>query len=84
MDAAVEDPQSSTIGLTFALPEYAPRRSDFILYKGYNWDCTKHLHFGEKPMTDSMGTPLLCARGKGGSLYPSDHLGVLAHFAKIA
>jgi hypothetical protein len=84
MDAAVENPQSATIGLTFALPEYAPRRSDYILYKGDNWDCTGHLHFGEKPVTDSIGMPLLCPRGKGGYLYPSDHLGVLAHFVKTA
>ena len=83
MDSAVESEGSSTIGLTFGLPEYAPRRSDFILYEGDEWKCVKHIHFAEQPMLDSEGTPLPCERGMHCYLYPSDHLAVMARFIKI-
>ena len=83
MDIAVESPGSATIGLTFPLLEYTPRRSDFILYKGDNWICTEHVHFAERPITDSSGAPLPCLRGERGHLYPSDHLAVLAHFTRL-
>lgn len=82
MDAEVESPESATIGLTFGLPEYAPRRSDFILYQGDVWKCLEHVHFGEKPMVDSNGEALPCERGMHGYLYPSDHLAVFAVFSK--
>lgn len=82
MDSSVENPGSATIGLTYALPEYAPRRSDFILHKGSNWRCTQHAHFGATPITDSSGVPLTCSRGEQGYLYPSDHLAVFVQFIK--
>jgi hypothetical protein len=82
MEPAVEDARSATIGITFALPEYLPRRSDFVLYKGESWKCVEHKHFGEKPITDANGVPLECIRGVNGWLYPSDHLAVCATFAK--
>jgi hypothetical protein len=82
MDATVENPQSATIGLTFALPEYAPRRWDFIMYRGGRGDCWVPFHLGEKPITDWDGLPMECVRGVHGWLYPSDHLGVCARFTR--
>jgi hypothetical protein len=84
MAPAVESLRSATIGLTYALPEYAPRRSDFILYTGDNWDCTGHFHFGDTPIKDSSGAALPCARGVHGYLYPSDHLAVVAQFTRTS
>jgi hypothetical protein len=83
MDPAVESLGSSTIGITFPLREYAPRRSDFILYRGVHWRCSEHAHFGETPIKESNGTPLQCDRGKFGFLYPSDHLAVRAQFHRV-
>jgi hypothetical protein len=80
MDAAVESVDAATIGLTFALPEYAPRRSDFILFKGPLWECTEHTHCGQEPMRDAAGLVIGCDSGVQGLLYPSDHLAVLARF----
>lgn len=82
LDPAVESAESATLGLTFALPEYPPRRSDFVLWKGDGWQCSTHVNFGSEPVRDSTGAPLPCDRGELGYLYPSDHLGVMTKFLR--
>jgi hypothetical protein len=83
MDPAVESANSATIGLTYFLPEYTPRRSDFVLYNGDNWECSEHIHFGDMPVMDDEGAPLFDDRGTHNIMYPSDHLGVLVQFVKV-
>jgi hypothetical protein len=84
MDSAVESMKSATVGLTFPVSKYIPRRSDFILYRGNHWSCIDHTHFGNNPVVKSDGSPLECLRGAQGCLYPSDHLAVLARFINLS
>lgn len=88
LDPSVESADSATLGITFALPEeikkYPPRRSDFVLWKGDNWRCIKHVQFGSTPIKDETNTSKMCVRGINGYLYASDHLAVLTEFVNVA
>jgi endonuclease/exonuclease/phosphatase family metal-dependent hydrolase len=84
LDPAVEDPDSATLGITFATPDerrlYPPRRSDFVFWVGENWECVRHENRGREPVLDESGNPIKCARGVDGYLHASDHLAVLVDF----
>jgi len=82
LEPLVESSASATLGLTFALPDYAPRRSDFVLWKSRFWDCASHYHFGLEPVREESGLPSLSNRGNSGHLFPSDHLGVAVKFTR--
>jgi hypothetical protein len=80
MNFAVESQQSATIGITYPIQTHNPRRSDFIFFRGEDWECIRHIHFGNNPIKDSNGDEIPCKRGRDGYLYPSDHLGILTQF----
>jgi hypothetical protein len=84
MDSAVENLTSATVGLTFPVIKYLPRRSDFILYRGNQWSCAEHILFGGNPVLKSDGSPFDCLEGAQGWLYPSDHLAVVARFINLS
>lgn len=82
MNPAVETIESASLGITYPRESNnRPRRSDFILYKGDVWECTHHTYFGNDPIRTLDGE-LIRSRGRDNCIYPSDHLGVLAHFTQ--
>ena len=87
LDPAVENPESATLGITFATPEekrmYPPRRSDFVFWYGEKWKGVKHENKGRECVMDDSGNPVKCTRGVDGYLHASDHLAVLVEFEFI-
>lgn len=85
MNPTVEDEEFATLGITYPYPIHIhkPRRSDFVLFKGDNWECTQYKYFANTPIKDSNGNLIPCQRGRDGCLYPSDHLGILTQFTRI-
>ena len=83
LNPAVENRESATLGITFEKHPYPPRRSDFVFWKGWNWECVKYENKGQDPVKDDSGNAVECARGVNGYLYASDHLAVLVEFGVI-
>ena len=80
MNFVVDSQRSATLGITYPIQTHNPRRSDFVLFKGDEWVCTRHIHFANDPIRDSNGDEVRCKRGRNGYLYPSDHLSILTQF----
>lgn len=84
MNFAVDSQHSATIGITYPVQAHNPRRSDFVLFRGEGWECTRHIHLANDPIRDSNGHEIPCKRGRDGYLYPSDHLGILTRFKRAS
>jgi hypothetical protein len=87
LNPAVENPESATLGITFATAEekrlYPPRRSDFVFWYGEKWKGVKHENKGRECVMDESGKFIKCPRGVDGHLHASDHLAVLVEFEVI-